>query len=92
MDLSFIDPIEAEKFPQAPTNGHPSVSPVSVGTSRLDVVVLVIQQQVKLGQDPEIGAKNNMALEPIVLSLGWKRCFVARKMMVGFFGNQKIWR
>ena len=51
------------------TNGHPSVERF-VGTSRLDVVVLVIQQQVKLGQDPEIGAKNNMALEPIALSLG----------------------
>ena len=48
------------------------------------MVVLVIQQQVKLGQDPEIGAKNNMALEPIVLSLGVEDvCFVSRKMMVG---------
>lgn len=41
------------------------------------MVVLVIQQQVKLGQDPEIGAKNNMVLEPIALSLGVEMfCFL----------------
>jgi len=58
----------------------------------LDVVVLVIQQQVKLGQDPEIGAKNNMVLERIVLSLGWWKCFVSRKMMPRLLmATRKFW-